>query len=306
MFEKTGILLFYTETSLHMGTGSAISYVDLPIEREKHTGYPVMPATGIKGVLRDLARRKWNKERLETIFGPEVKEEPEKFSSCITFTDGRILLLPVRSLKGVFAWVTCPFVLQRLKKDAEVAKIHTNLPSDDLVVGEEEALVVPGNDVTHKQKLLLEEYQFNAEEKEKAKQIAEELLKFLNKFPSQNISKLLETLPKRLAVISDNAFSEMSEVAMEVSTRIRIDYKTGTVEEGALFTEEAVPSESIFYSLVFLTSPFKKEDEIKSAADVMREIKELVGSCSLLQFGGDASVGRGLVRVAVVEGGEKS
>ncbi|MGC9004598.1 MAG: type III-B CRISPR module RAMP protein Cmr4 [bacterium] len=298
MFEKACLLLYYNETPLHMGTGTAISYVDLPIEREKHTGYPVMPASGIKGVLRDLARRRWGKDKVEAIFGPE--EKPEEYSSCLTFTDGRILLLPVRSLRGIFAWVTSPFVLQRLRKDAEIAglKEEFRFLEEELHIKDDEALVCLENEITMNDKILLEDFEFEAKAGEKAKKIADGLLSFINVFPSEVVKSLLSNLPKKLAITSDDAFSELTNVAMDISTRIKIDYEKGTVVEGALFTEEAVPSESIFYNLVLFTSPYKK-DIVKGSEDVVKEIEGLLKECPIVQFGGDATVGRGLVRVAM-------
>ena len=299
MFEKACVIFYYMETPLHMGTGTTISFVDLPIAREKHTGYPVMPASGIKGVLRDFARRQWKDDdkKVELVFGPE--EKPEDFASCVTFTDGRILLLPVRSLKGIFAWVTSPFILKRLAKDVAIADSGFNLPVEGLQISDEEVLVCNNSKITFDEKVVLEDYEFNA--KKDAKDFADKLYYLLMKgFSSLSLRALLSKLPEKLAILSDDAFSEMSTVAMEIATRIKIDYIKGTVEEGALFTEEAVPSESIFYNLALFTKPHKDNEGFKSAEDVMEAIKELLKGNRLIQFGGDATLGRGLARVGLI------
>ena len=299
MFEKASVILYYTETPLHMGTGTTISFVDLPIAREKHTGYPIMPASGIKGVIRDFARRQWkdDEKKVELIFGPE--EKPEDFASCLTFTDGRILLLPVRSLKGVFAWVTSPFILKRLAKDVAIADSGSNLPLEALKISDEDVLVCSNSKIVFRGKVVLEDYELNA--KEEASAIADALYSLLKKgFSSSYISSLLSTLAEKFAIVSDDAFSEISTAAMEIATRIKIDHTKGTVEEGALFTEEAVPSESIFYNLALYTKPNMKSEKLKSAEDVMKEIKELLKGNPLIQFGGDATLGRGLARIGLV------
>jgi len=299
MFEKASVILYYTETPLHMGTGTTISFVDLPIAREKHTGYPIMPASGIKGVIRDFARRQWkdDKKKVELIFGPE--EKPEDFASCLTFTDGRILLLPVRSLKGVFAWVTSPFILKRLAKDVAIADSGFNLPIEALKISDEDVLVCSNSQIVFRGKVVLEDYELNA--KEDASTIADTLYSLLMKgFSSSSISSLLSTLAEKFAIVSDDAFSEISTAAMEIATRIKIDHTKGTVEEGALFTEEAVPSESIFYNLALFTKPNIESEKLKSAEDVMKEIKELLKGNPLIQFGGDATLGRGLARIGLV------
>lgn len=299
MFEKASVILYYTETPLHMGTGTTISFVDLPIAREKHTGYPIMPASGIKGVIRDFARRQWkdDEKKVELIFGPE--EKPEDFASCLTFTDGRILLLPVRSLKGIFAWVTSPFILKRLAKDVAIADSGSNLPLEELQISDEDVLVCSNSKIVFRGKVVLEDYELNA--KEDASTIADTLYSLLMKgFSSSSISSLLSTLAEKFAIVSDDAFSEISTAAMEIATRIKIDHTKGTVEEGALFTEEAVPSESIFYNLALFTKPNIESEKLKSAEDVMKEIKELLKGNPLIQFGGDATLGRGLARIGLV------
>ena len=55
---QTKIMSIFTRTPLHVGCGSSVGAVDQPVVRERHTGYPVIPGSAIKGVLADL----WNKE----------------------------------------------------------------------------------------------------------------------------------------------------------------------------------------------------------------------------------------------------
>ena len=50
-------LLFYqNQTPLHMGTGTEIGFVDLPIQREKTTGFPKGEVSGIKEAFRKESR----------------------------------------------------------------------------------------------------------------------------------------------------------------------------------------------------------------------------------------------------------
>src|SRR5260370_29440413 len=103
---------------LHAGTGQGVGVIDLPIAREKATGLPFLPGSSLKGPLRaSLA----DKDLRNAIFGPETTEiNPEdNYASSVQFSDQRLLLLPVRSLAGTFAWVTSLFVLRRLLRDIE-------------------------------------------------------------------------------------------------------------------------------------------------------------------------------------------
>jgi len=291
MYKKSGVLTFYSETPVHMGTGQSVSYVDLPIQRERHTSFPVLWSSGIKGVIRDLASRKWpDKEKVELIFGPE--SEGSEFASCMSITDAKILLYPVRSLRGVFAWITCPLVLRRLKDDITSVGLNKDLNiSEFLNVTDGEALVF-GNDliVKDKNEVVLEEFVFKAEEKELGG-----LEEFLSSLLPNN--ELTSKLKEHLVIVSDNVFKDFVNYAVEIRTRIRIDQAKGTVKDKALFSEELIPSESVFYSLVFIGEPFKKNGKLNSADDVFKEVKSMFEGNGLIQLGGDETTGKGYMRV---------
>jgi len=295
MYKKSAVLTFYAETPIHMGSGQSVSYVDLPIQRERHTSFPVLWSSGIKGVIRDLASRVWNdKDKVETIFGPE--DGGSDFASCISITDAKILLYPVRSVKGVFAWITCPFVLRRFKEDLKAVGINLSVQifdvSDDkkVLVSNSSVLRIDNNQVA------LEEFVFKAEVKNEVKELAD----FLKNFVHQN--DLTTDLRNHLAIVSDNVFKDFVNYAVEIRTRIRIDQTKGTVKEGALFSEELIPSESVFYSILFFKDSFKPGSNM-DAQKVFSEINSLLSDNSILQLGGDETTGKGYVRVKVFNGG---
>ena len=39
------ILYLFTRTPLHVGAGASVGAIDQPIQRERHTGFPVIPAS---------------------------------------------------------------------------------------------------------------------------------------------------------------------------------------------------------------------------------------------------------------------
>src|SRR5215472_5035767 len=113
----TSTLYLYTESPLHAGVGSGLSSIDLPIQRERTTQYPMIQGSGIKGKMR--AAMEGNRKELppdqrliiDTLFGPPAKPaDDEKHISgsdhagALIFGDARSLLFPVRSLSGVFAY----------------------------------------------------------------------------------------------------------------------------------------------------------------------------------------------------------
>jgi len=303
MFKKSGLLTFYAETSLHMGSGTSLSYVDLPIQREKYTDFPIMQASGIKGVIREFAERQWkdDKTKVEIIFGPE---QGDKFASCIVFTDAKILLFPVRSVSGIFAWITSPFVLKRFKRDLESAGKDNNEEIDIPEPSGEEKIIVANSilKVQSTNQVMLEEFVFDVEDgkSEEANKIANKIKEFLPENPA--FQDLINELPKRFCIVADNVFKDFVKLAVEIQTRIKINQATGTVEEGALFTEELVPSESIFYSLVFFNDPYNKINGLQNVDDVMNTTQNLFSNFPLLQLGGDETLGRGLLRVKFTQG----
>src|SRR5437899_12957174 len=103
---------------LHAGIGQGAGAIDLPIAREKATGLPFLPGSSLKGALRALCEDPIMRTK---VFGPDTaaSDPNSDYASSIQFSDQRLLLLPIRSLAGTFAWVTSPYVLRRLVRDLQ-------------------------------------------------------------------------------------------------------------------------------------------------------------------------------------------
>ncbi len=160
--QRAAALLFiHAQTSLHPGSGTALGTVDLPVQRERHTQWPVIPGSTLKGIVRDACRRAaGNNGDLFAVFGPETAEA-SKHAGALSMTDARILAFPVRSLRGVFAWVTCPAVLERLQRDLKLADLGNasfKLPpepgKDKALCHAKSPLLIGGK------QLVLEEFEF--------------------------------------------------------------------------------------------------------------------------------------------------
>ncbi|NMB17226.1 MAG: hypothetical protein GX980_08970 [Firmicutes bacterium] len=50
-----GVLFLYGQSWLHPGAGASTGSIDLPVQREVHTDYPMIPASSVKGSLRAMA-----------------------------------------------------------------------------------------------------------------------------------------------------------------------------------------------------------------------------------------------------------
>ncbi|MBI5445324.1 MAG: type III-B CRISPR module RAMP protein Cmr4 [Deltaproteobacteria bacterium] len=307
MFQKAQILSFYTDTPLHAGAGGSVSWVDLPIQREKHTNLPIVQGSGIKGALRDWAtQRKRESADIVTVFGPE-KERAHEHGGCLSLTDARLLLMPVRSFAGVFAWVTCKLVLERFLRDLRAARdTPPQGPGcavfDETLLGQlptetDEVLLTSTPRLkTGQGKVVLEDAAFtprSGDDGKAAEAVAAALLPYLPADP------LGQRLSSHLAIVSNDAFRDFAVYSTEIVTRIAIDQAKGTVQTGALWTEELLPTDTVLYCLALAAKPRKAGKEVISDAEVLPFVTEkILGGAGLLQLGGDETVGRGLVRVA--------
>lgn len=301
MFDKGALLYLYAETPVHAGSGTSLGIVDLPIQRERTTGYPIMQASGLKGCLRDVAQGQ-DAQKVKIVFGPETNAAHEH-AGALSVGDARILLFPVRSLVGVFAWVTSKDVLARFKRDAMLAGLQNVNWTETGPTQDNTALVAPGSAVVANNRGVLEEFAFTAQQNNEVQNIAQWLVK--NVLPTGDEYKYWrESLPKRLVILPETAFRDFVQFSTEVINRIRLDREKKTVERGALWSEEHLPSDTLLYATLFASKPRVKDDELpddwKAASDKAAEVLKFVKTCidgKRLQLGGDATVGLGVVKV---------
>jgi len=279
-------------TPLHIGAGQGLGHVDLPIVREAHTNFPYIPGTSLKGALRNLeinqvARARGEKpsqveERLKSyqkeedilrlakifgVAGEGAEEGKEVGAGKVLFSDAFIVLFPVKSAKGIFSLTTCPYVINRF---FELLGIDQRV--EDVPEGKVKVLSTKYHRNLINNKLLLEEFVFEAEESEELKKFVELVGTFVG-----------EENKRRIVCVNDTDFMDFVSNYTEVQTHIKINLDTGTAKEGALWTEEYVPAESIFASsLVFL-------EELDFTPP------------TTFHLGGDITTGKGFVKVQRLE-----
>lgn len=316
MYKIAKPLFLHCQTSMHAGSGDDLGIVDLPIQREKHTGFPKIEASTLKGTLREsfeeAAASDNDHIKIQAAFGFDgfTKEKEKQFpiaakafenkeykdyAGALGFTDARILLFPLKSLKGIFVYATCPAVLKKLKKElVEVCEIKTALETD-FAVNHEIVAVANPTPLSTNGKITIEEYSFNsnkAEVNDKAKKLATQLKALLN----------IDDLENKLLVLDDEAFADFAKNSTEVVTRIKIDNEKGTVAKGALFTEEYLPAESVLYALVLASPVFAKNqkhafDSYQKATthqNILAYFKDTLKP--IVQIGGNATLGKGIVK----------
>jgi CRISPR-associated protein Cmr4 len=321
MFKKSKLFFIIAETPLHPGSGGEITgLVDLPIQRERHTNFPKIEASGLKGCIREAFENSNNqislnsqqininnKKIISLVFGPEDTEEAH--AGALVFTDARILLFPVKSLKGVFAWITCPMVLERFKEDLKLTgeKFDYLLPDQ---IKEGNCWISDGSTIFIDDQIILEEYTFKAEKKNEVKEIAKFFAQKI--FPQQEKDTYKfwrEKLEKDLVILSDEDFEQFVTSSTEVITRTKIDDKTGTVQSGALWTEEYLPQDTILYSIAMASPVRVEKDEAKGIFNVGNPDKEAekvlqffeLGIPEVIQIGGNQTIGKGIAKIQILK-----
>jgi len=302
MFKESRILFLYAETAVHAGSGRAAGgATDLPIQRERVTQYPMVQASGLKGALRANFREhnnlKDDHEQVAQIFGKAGSEE-NNYAGALSVGDARLLLLAVRSLKGVFAYTTSAHALSLLRRTVELASQTLDLPQIPAPKDANTALVAPGSDLLLQGKVILEDFSFNAQPQEDVAKIAQWLAS--NALPQGYAFQYWrDSLPKRLCILPEDAFRDFCLYATEVQTHVRIEPDKKTVAKGALWTAEYLPADSLLYAPLFFTDA-RTNTNGKTVEAVIREFDYLNGSH--LQVGGDETTGQGWVAARIYGG----
>jgi len=282
------LLLVHALSPLHAGTGQGVGVIDLPIAREKATQIPFLPGSTLKGVFRDACS---DDEKCIRVFGPKTTNADDH-AGAVVFTDARLLLLPVRSLKGVFAWVTSPLLLRRLVRDARDVQ-GLSLPAQIPAPADEKTCMVSDQNcgltmmAGGVQKVILEDLLLDPTLSKDILDWADKLGKAL--FPQD--TEWQKELNARLCVVSDNTLSFLLETATEITARIRLKEQEKTVESGALWYEEALPAETVLASLVVAATVKSNPTEVFDTVMTL--------TAKTLQFGGNATVGRGLCKATL-------
>ncbi len=267
------ILYLFTRTPLHVGAGASVGAIDQPIQRERHTGFPIIPGSSIKGVLRDHLRS-LGETVLNDLFGQGGAEEIF-LAGKVSFGEARLLAFPVRSAKGAFALATSALTLQRFARDAHCSvKVPAGPVDMTCLAGSK--LVIERNG---QKGVVLEEYRF----------------KVVDPFPPEwegVLTKLLSDAvlsgaEGRFVLLSDGDLSHFAVNACQINQHVRIDDKSGTAEDGGLFNEETVPSETLFYAPLTVLSRGTDDNAVFKA----------LAPEQLVQFGGSGTTGLGFCTV---------
>ena len=298
MKSSTDLIFFHTITPLHVGCGQDVGVVDLPVIRERTTGYPYIPGSGIRGSLRDRFEGDGDKARLaitDLYFGPSADAESdteERYASCLSVFDAKLLLFPVRSDQGPYLWLTCPFALSRFARDMNAFRPGldgafsppgTPEPGGDELVGPQSL----GNRVH------LEEFAYSRAGGTAGAQEA------LARWAAELGTKIdVPEIAARTVLVSNKSFAYFVRHATILTQHNQLT-SAKTVKGGALFSVEAVPPEALFYGFLRAVPPRdEKQKKEETPEQVLAAVwNGLGGNAPHLTLGGHESTGLGITRL---------
>ena len=296
----------YLLSPLHTG-GTTQEGNLVGIAREAHTDLPYAPSSTVRGRLRAAVTKLWDKLIL---FGPDLndlkrptekelseetddgkkahlqaldefhKEYEQVFNKKLNqleqgniwIGDASLLWMPVPSLSHGVIWVSCPLLLKRWARlTGETAPVpssyETNLDKTKPIYLRD-AILHPDND------------------KNKIWQGSTEPWQDWQKFglQSQETSSV-----ERVLVLPDAHCSTLIQMSLWRQVKIKLDdHKT---VDGGFRYEEAIPSDTVMYFPWGTTTQANGHREVAQST-----FTELLTNHSLLQLGGQESLGRGFVQ----------
>jgi CRISPR-associated protein Cmr4 len=297
MFERQAAVFLYAVSPVHMGAGTAAGVIDNPIQRERHTGHPSFAGSGIKGALRHgFEAIGGDPALIDRLFGPASRSD-ELHAGALSIGDAQLVVFPIRSLKGGFVYATCPQALARARRLLALVGVECvwsipEVPEGDCVMANP-ALLSSGD------RLHLEAFEYQARISATLPVLAADLAG--RAMPAgEAYAYFRSKLSQDLVVLSDTDFSYFVEHATLVEPHVRIDETTGTASSGGLFYTENLPPEAVLLAPLMASATRSAKADRLEATDVLFKLKTLLDG-RMLQLGGDATTGRGLVMARVVD-----
>jgi CRISPR-associated protein Cmr4 len=306
------LYLALTRTPTHVGSGQGLGDIDLPVMRNTW-GLPILPGSAVKGVLRQHAPQAWNcnENDITALFGPDrhaaaeaavwpagapgtaSKPAPARslHAGMLAPQDACLLVMPVASLRGGWAWVTSPGLLRRFRRDASDGGLADlpDLPSAPhaaearLPVAAVDALGIGSGGRSF---IVLGEAVLGAQPDELVERWAAWLVA---RTCGADEPEMRAEFAARLVVVSDDLFADFVQTATEVRARVAVD-EDRVPTEHALWREECVPADSLFWGLLSVMPVARQGVPPLPVAAALQRVQP-----TCMQIGGKASVGYGWI-----------
>lgn len=287
------LLYLYAESPVHTGAADSADVLDLPVQREAATGYPVIWGQSLKGALRQAARDSWDRPRVDALFGSAIEDPGESGGTTpgvLAVGDAQLVAMPVPTLRRTFAWLTSEIALGRLaRKYSALGRAVPQVPQ-----------VAPDSGLAA-----------DAEWTASPSEVLGPLLVSLGNAPDQHLiewagqiagdafgndsgfAPFAAKFGRDLVLGGSSVTPTLLAECTEQAVRVQLDTASKTVKNGPFYSEY-LPAETILAAALTLrgagTAPGSR------AADV----RELLNG-KLLRIGGDETLGKGLMWGRLIE-----
>ncbi|MGH3329577.1 MAG: type III-B CRISPR module RAMP protein Cmr4 [Streptomycetales bacterium] len=297
--KKAELLLYlYAESPVHAGASDALDVIDLPVQREASTTYPVIWGQSLKGALRQAAGDAgWDHTTVKTVFGREIDDAAagELESGLLSVGDAQLVAMPVPTLRRTFAWVTSQLALSRLARKYTFAGHRVPgqpTVADDRGLAADAKWISPGGQVLGPCVLPLEDT-VSPELRSWAELLAHDAIG-----AGPGLADFGAKLETDLLLVGSDAMPMLLRECTELTPRVQLN-EGKTVKHGPFYSEY-LPTETILVAALTLRAG------VKAAAtefdEHLKAVRDLLGDKpNLLQVGGDETLGKGLVWTRLVE-----
>jgi CRISPR-associated protein Cmr4 len=250
----------YLLSPLHTG-GTTQEGNLLGIARESHTNFPYIPSSTIRGRLRAAV----DDNKRDALFGNDLNSNNGNLTQgSVWVGDGSLLWLPVPSLSHGVIWISCPLLLNRYARVANVTARPAIVP---YLYNFHQA-----NEKVYLKDAIFDSSELTNWDKEQAK-------KFI---PHQSNVAI-----ERALVLPDQHCATVIQMGLWRQVKIKLDQHK-TVDGGFRY-EEAIPPDTLMYFPWGITAQAKGNEEARE------HFLDLLATNEIMQIGGQESLGRGFV-----------
>lgn len=270
---KTEFYVLTTMGNMHVGSGEYnVGVIDNLVQRDVINKFPNINSSSLKGAFREFFKSEKNDDFIKRVFGSAPKAQDDKASGSFRFFEANILSYPVRSnvvayLRAVSIDVLKEFLLkikmfQKQNDYKELVNVLNFLTGID--VKEKKPIVFN----TKLDKAIVEDFELKAEI-------------YSKDLDNTMRTALYKYFGKRVVLLHNNDFQRLcGENMLPVISRNYLE----SGESKNLWYEEVVPRLTQFY--------FPVMEEDRDANDFESKLSD-----SLIQFGGNASIGYGYSKI---------
>ncbi|MGK7872775.1 MAG: type III-B CRISPR module RAMP protein Cmr4 [Xenococcaceae cyanobacterium] len=290
------LVYLYLLSPLHTGGTSQEGNI-VGIAREVHTNFPYLPSSSIRGRLRadvDFVPDSNTKMSADDIkiearirrvqlFGPDLKDiQSKEFveyyevvtgrklsqleQGSIWIGDASLLWMPISSISHGVIWISCPLLLKRWmrlkwRKQLDVKEYSSNLPK--------------------KGTIYLKDMRITG--------------KKLENFPDNKtwqdfVPNVQQTSIENVLVVPNRYCETLIEMSLWRQVKVKLS-EHKVVTDGSFRYEEAIPPDALMYF------PWGVTNQVRGDANnYSTDFKKLLSDRSVLQLGGEESLGRGFVQ----------